>query len=922
MAKFSWLEPLERDMMRLARKEGDAASALMKLRGGERRQVAIMFLDIKGFTAMSEKLDSEEVQLIIDHCFKLFSADIQDFGGEIEKYMGDAIMACFGAHNAHENDAERAVRAAVRILERLQPINDVIAMHSVKIGIRIGVNYGSVTTGRVGLGRDRDFTVMGDTVNTTQRLESNAPVNSVMITKELAELLGDIFTYTPLEPVQVKGKALPLEVCTVDGLSRKRTERWERSLLTERAGYLGRESELAALTDLYQAARDPERHELCIARIEAQAGTGKSRIVHEFLSNQIPPDHELHLHGNTVNYIQVPYEVFSDVLRRSLGYEGNDPEAFLTHLHRFLAAASDDKRKAASAAAPFLASILGVPLEKERIDAMDPKARQLEIQLALAAFLRGAASVCAKDDRSRRSGEGGHYPLILILDDLHWADPLSLSALQFLAQNLAKERMMWILITRPDSVLGTQWPGRLLDLKLPPFTKEVMRQLVESLLPGVNFTEADYDLLHQKTTGLPFFVEEMMNTFVKAGVVAKEEDGRWHLKKPLDAAKMPDSLGGLVKSRIDKMDERSRELLGHGSVVGTQFDSGILNSMNRRLEKDTSDIPPRMAEMVAADFLVPRSADEFAFKSIVVQEVSYERLLIRNRSLLHRLVAEYLEEHGHAAKALQAPLLYHHWSHTEDYEKLFHWLHKALDLAQSNYDLVTGKNLTDAAVGLLDKMEDSEKSRDRRYQVLQRRIFVSNLKGDRTTQEMDILWSLEHARSTADDLKLGASLNNLAELCVLTSKFQDALKALDEVAPRLSTLPPHLQERAHRLRGLVYNQTGRAVESLEAYEMALEIDRREGRPLDEGAIHLNMGLVHANRSAHDKALEHYEKALQLVESVGDRRQRGMVLNNMGIVHKHRMEYSEALAAYKEVYTVFETIGEKNFMAFSLGNMGI
>lgn len=903
---MNWLLPLQRDVDRIARKEGDAASAIMNLRGGERRNVAILFLVLKGVTGDGSLPDSLQLQVAFDHCLKMFSPDVTMFGGEVEKYMGDSVlMATFGAHSSYENDAERSVRAAVAILSRVEGINRELEPLGFQIKVQAGINYGLVTTGRVGLGRDRDFTVMGDTVNTAQRLEANAPANSLMIRRELKDALGDLFTYEDLPPITVKGKTEPLDVCTVAGATSQRKERWERDLLTNRAEFVGRDDDLRTLDDAWRSCTDPARPQSVVVRIEASGGNGKSRLIHEFLSTH--PGTQMHLHGNTESVIQAPYQLFADLLSRTLNLDGEDPQTFRERLLAFDAGLDEG--------APYLASILGIPLETERLEAMDPQARQLETQLALASFIRAAA-------RNVAVVAGPETPLVIVLDDLHWIDPSSVKALEFLLNRLGDtDRQFWLLLGRPGSPLPESLPHQGVLLHLEPLSAEAMRSMIESMLPGLELKETDWELLHSKTSGTPFFVEELVNTLVKARVIIDNGD-RWILDRELDAAQMPDSVGGLVKARIDKLKERGREMLSQGAVIGTDVPTDCLVHINSFLGKSVTDIHEHERKIAKRDLIIVPDDDHFIFKSQIVQEVAYEGLLLRNRSLLHRLVAEYLESQGVGNALNEAPLMFHHYSKTEDYEKLFHYLDQAIDLALQNYDLQSALKICSQGIALLDEMEDNEANRVRRYDVLSRRVSVHNLLGNREEQAADIDWTLDHARSTGDPNLMGECLLNLAEMHVMTTTYDKALEALSQVEDAFAPLTDELKERYHRYRGLVFSKQGRFDESLAAYGAALEIDERLGQSKTLASIHLNIGLLHTERSQFKEALEHYERALEYNADANDRRNRGMILNNIGIVRKNNGHYSDALATYKEVYEIFETIGDKNYMAFSLGNIGI
>ncbi|HLG20755.1 MAG TPA: adenylate/guanylate cyclase domain-containing protein, partial [Bdellovibrionota bacterium] len=230
MLNSAWSEVLRSDLDKLSQPTTTRAKTPVPvLKEGERRIVTILFLDIQGFTAMSEKLDPEDVQLIIDNCFKILTNEIEKYSGFIDKYEGDRLMALFGSRQASEIDCEQALRAALGMKDKFQEINRILAEREIRIGVRVGVNTGLVVTGRIGKGREQDFTVMGDAVNLASRLETNAPPNEIMISEEAKRSAGDVFLYEDLGNIEVKGKSEPISVFCVKGLNPHRAERWERS---------------------------------------------------------------------------------------------------------------------------------------------------------------------------------------------------------------------------------------------------------------------------------------------------------------------------------------------------------------------------------------------------------------------------------------------------------------------------------------------------------------------------------------------------------------------------------------------------------------------------------------------------------------------------------------------------------------------
>ena len=233
MSADEWSQLLQTDMDGLLTGHEQVKAEIIKLKKGERRNVSVLFLDIKGFTAMSEKLDPEEVTQIIDNIFKVFTSEILRYGGMVDKYIGDSIMALFGAKKASEDDAERAIRAALGMLDKMVQVNKIIDLKGIELGCRVGINTGLVVAGELGGRGKRDFTVMGDTVNIASRLETAAEVNTILVSENTRAQARNVFDYKSLEPIKVKGKSKSLKVYRVHGVLKKPKERWDRDTLAK-----------------------------------------------------------------------------------------------------------------------------------------------------------------------------------------------------------------------------------------------------------------------------------------------------------------------------------------------------------------------------------------------------------------------------------------------------------------------------------------------------------------------------------------------------------------------------------------------------------------------------------------------------------------------------------------------------------------
>ena len=405
----------------------------IQLKEGERRTVSILFADLKGFTAMSEMLDPELVQSTIDKIMSVFTKVIKNHGGYVDKYSGDEVMALFGAKVASEVDTERAIRAGLQMLENLNKFNQYMKTQKEFSGIdkplaiRIGINTGLVTTGKIGEGREGDFTVYGDSVNLASRLESNAPVNSIMVPESIEKMLVDHFEFLDQGNIKVKGKTDPISVFTV-GKIKDSTSVVEVNYLTK---FVGREEELTELKTSYQIAIDNiGKDESCsaIIAIRASAGIGKTRLVHEFifqsLSNSSTSKY-LSI-GKATNVTGQPFFTFLSLFRHYFHISEIDSSIVIAEKikngYNKLGEHFEEKdREILSESKPMIGFLFGLLSDDGRLNNKG-KDLQSHIHIAIFQLLRCMTLRCNQSS----------IPMVFILEDLHWIDDASLEALKFI----------------------------------------------------------------------------------------------------------------------------------------------------------------------------------------------------------------------------------------------------------------------------------------------------------------------------------------------------------------------------------------------------------------------------------------------------------------------------------------------------------
>ncbi|MDH3676153.1 MAG: AAA family ATPase, partial [Anaerolineae bacterium] len=479
---------------------------------GERRQVTVMFADISGFTAMSEKLDPEEVRSLINACFERLGQAIDRFGGHIDKFIGDEIMALFGAPAAHENDPERALRAALEMMAVLEEFNrehqDRIAH---PLALHFGLNTGLVIAGGIGTRQRQDYSVMGDTVNLAARLEDLSEAGEILIGEDTYRLTAPLFEFEVLKPVKVKGKAQPVRIYRL--LGAKAVPGGQiRGIEGMTSPLVGRVEELGQLNQILNGVCDGRGG---VVSVVGEVGLGKSRLVDEVCLTCRLDSTADWFEGRALSYGEnASYLVARGVLRSILGLgpETSSAEAELA-LRTELERCVPDQ---IAEIYPYLAHILDIHLDEEsakRIKYLEGEALHQQISQSVHNY------ILARTNQT---------PLILVWEDLHWADPSSLSLLEVLIPATQACALLLILIYRPR-LYSRAWAfhqkiGELAGdthkiIELSPLTSEESGQLLDNLLGPDALPATVRQLIVSKAEGNPFYLEEVIRSLINSNAI-------------------------------------------------------------------------------------------------------------------------------------------------------------------------------------------------------------------------------------------------------------------------------------------------------------------------------------------------------------------------------------------------------------------
>ena len=625
----------------------------------ERKLVTILFADISGFTALSETLDPEAVRDLMNACFETLVPSIEKYGGVVDKYIGDEVMALFGAPAAHENDAERALRAVLEMKDALANFN---ARRGARLGIHFGINTGLVIAGGVGTAQHQDYSVMGDAANLASRLADLGENGQALVGEATYRLCAPLFEFQALPPATLKGKRQPQAVYELLRLRAQPGQVRGLEPLGLRAPLVGRKSEFDVLARALRRMEEtldyppPTGDQIHggLLVVLGEAGVGKSRLIAEARRQTELPWFE----GRCLSYGETfSYHPFISLLHSLIGAPPNaEAQIVQTHLHDLLADLLPQRRNEAF---PYLADLLGLALEPEerrRLDSLASESRRWQVFQSFENLLFAQAR---------------HAPTVIFLEDMHWADPTSLALLEQLLPLTQRLPLLFLLAARPhDGRFGAQtlpvlqqntWTA-CQTIHLAPLSDADSRRLVEYLLEIEGLEAALRQLILSRAEGNPLFLEEILRTLISQGALVNQE-GRWRVASGIqvEQLRLPDTLQGVIQARLDRLEGAERNLLQIASVIGRIFWRRVLDEILSEEGGQTID-DGRPAEMEAADSraiterlshlerielirLTRQYPDlEYIFKHVLVQEAAYHTLLREQRRIFHLRVARTLEK--------------------------------------------------------------------------------------------------------------------------------------------------------------------------------------------------------------------------------------------------------------------------------------
>ena len=877
-----------------------------------RAQATILFLDLAGHTELIQGRDPEEIMEIIDRALQRLSEPIGRHGGRIVRYQGDGYKAVFGLPTARENDPDSAILAALDTLAEAGAIAAELAVERGLPGFqaRIGIDTGLVL---IGGGTEGEDAVTGLPVNLAARLESAAAPGTILISRHTYQHVRGVFDLTALPPIEAKGFAEPVAVYRV--LRRK-----PRSFRTRRRGVegvetrmIGRDAELGALQEMFTALVTQGRGGSAL--VVGEAGVGKSRLLYEFENwGDLQPDNvQLYRGRARLETQRLPYGLLRDVFVFRCGIHDDDNAAtvrakFVAGFHGVLGEEGE-----VTAKAHLVGHLLGYDFSNSpHVRPLLGDTRQLrnQAQFYLAEYFRAAAA---------------RMPVLLLLEDLHWADDSSLDAVAALLTALQRHPVMLLGAARP--ALYERRPGWLEDrpdhrrVDVALLDEDASGRLVAEIMQRAEAVPPRLQrLIVERAEGNPFYVEELIKMLIDEGVIFTGE-GTWRVAADrLADIHVPPTLTGILQARLDGLPAEERATLQRASVVGRLFWDAAVDFI-----AGGSDALHALWPTLQRRELVFRREDtsfegtnEYLFKHALLRDVTYESVLKRLRRDYHHRAAEWLILVAGDRVDEYADQIAAHFTAAGDTPAEANWQTRAGLQAAHRYAAPEAVRAFSRALELTPDDDHAG-----RYKLLAERLKMADLLGDRPAQLADIEALKRLATALGDQRRQAEALLEETRYHQITGAYENA-SAVGERALLLAEEAGDiaLQARAQSAQGSAQMFLG-DYDAARAYlERSLPLARQSGNRRTEVEALRTLGILLQEQGDFVGQFSYFEAALALAHELGDRVAERRALNSLGVAVQGVGRYEEAMGYYEGSLTIARAIGDRVGEGTVLGNMGI
>jgi adenylate cyclase len=900
---------------------------------GERKQVTVLFADVKGSMDLAEGQDPEEWRKIMQRFFSILADAVTRFEGTVDKFTGDGIMAIFGAPIAHEDHARRACYAALQMLDDVSEYaGELRRTKGLNFSTRIGINSGEVVAGAIGDGGEGEYTAIGHTVGLAQRMEALAEPGRAYLTESTAELAQGFMELEDLGEFEIKGASRPVHVFELAGVGSARS-RLDLSRAHGFSSFVGRDEEMAILDGALERAT---RGEGAAVGIVAEPGIGKSRLCHEFTQRCRERGVEVFECQAQAHARSIPFMPVLQMLRSYFGILDTDPERIVREK---IAGRTLLLDPAFADELPLLFDFLGVPDPERPLPQLSAAARHRALRGAVCRLVRAP---------------GRRETMVALVEDLHWMDEGSATLLGELISSVEGTQTLAIVNFRPEYESGWDGNPTYRSLSLEPLGPDDTREMLRDLAGEDPSLDGLGDLLHERTAGNPFFIEEIVRTLAEAGNLEGER-GSYRLAHPVEEVVVPASVQTVLAARIDRLSPTAKRLLQAASVASKEVSERTLEMVSGLREAE--DYDEALAELIAGGFiyeaeLYPERV--FAFRHPLTREVAYGTQLADQRAVTHTataralielepdrhdelaaLIASHMEEGGETLEAARWSARAAYWTGSSRPADALRLWRKVTELSAQ---LEEGEETTALAVmsRLLQLdfawrlgMDSEEEARlaaeaeeiatrtgdSRSLALLKMATAVRPGMPHRADTWLQAVGETVRLADESGDLHLRIAIragSSYAYLC--TAEFDGFERVLEEIIELCGDdrragagiVIGNPLAWAVMAKGLVWRERGRLEEAEELFNEALRIADEEGDPEIASWTRSNQALMLAQRGEPEAGVALARRNCELTERLGDIFSRSLALSNLGGTLLAAGDPEAALEALEEAELIYRT----------------
>jgi predicted ATPase/class 3 adenylate cyclase len=887
----------------------DKLAALRERSRGEPqlKPVTVLFMDVVGSTRLSQHLDPEDVHAVMDSALERLTAIVVEKQGKVLQYAGDSLLAVFGADRALEDDVERAVHAGLAIVAEGPLLAERFkAEYGLDgFGVRVGIHTGPVLLGG---GIDAESSIRGITVNIAARMEQTAPPGGLRISHDTYRQVRGVFEIAPQPPIEIRGITGPVRSYLVVRAKERAFRMANRGLEGIEAAMVGRDAELARITEAFQGAR--EDRELAVITVVGEPGIGKSRLGLEFVQwLELLPEHVRFFQCRPQPYgNHVPYGLVRDMLARRFGILDSDSQvAAKAKLAEGIGAVL---RERAAEYTALIGQLIGLDYDDDpHIAAIASEAKQLRDR-AFHALSRYFLTL------HKDTGE----PIVVVLDDLHWADDGSLDFANHLAQVCRDIPMLMLCLTRATLYerrpLWGSGQSHHQRIDLSPLTKRGTRELIDGLLSRLAAVpDALRDLLAGSAEGNPYFVEELIGMLIDDGVIVTDAEPWRVVADKLLTVNVPGTLAGVIQARIDGLPASEKAALQQASVVGHVFWDEALQRI-APLATDALDGLTRRELAYGRETSAFEGTREFVFKHHVLHQVVYHSVLKGPRREQHRATADWLVVRSGDRASEYFGLIADHYERAGDVTNAVEYLRRAGEDAARSYVNVAALDFLRRALALVPEADAAT-----RFALLLTRRSVYADTGRRAEQAADVAMLEQLAEVLDDDRKRARAAGVRASLALVTGDYpgatvaaQRAVALAQAAGEEGAALSPLLNwARSLQFQGDYAGAQSRA-------DQLLALARELGDRRVESTTLMQLGIIAFQRGHYDEARGFYRHALALARANGDRSVESGAINNLGETERLLGNYEAAFELFESGRRLCAEIGQRMAEGYLLCNM--